>query len=97
MARPEKLPRGITFRRGKYRVRMSYLGVQYEIGQFDRRQDAEKALEIAKEQKAMGVFVPPAKLKQQRKAQRQVEEAQAVKDARTVRDLGEAWLAWLEE
>ena len=97
MARPEKLSRGITFRRGKYRVRMSYLGVHYEIGQFDRRQDAEKALEIAKGQKAMGIFVPLAKLKQQRKAQRQAEEKQAVKDARTVRDLGEAWLAWLEE
>ncbi|WHS35214.1 tyrosine-type recombinase/integrase [Auritidibacter ignavus] len=71
--------------------------MQYELGQFVRQQDAEKALEIAKGQKAMGVFVPPAKLKQQRKQQQQAEEAQAVKDTRTVDELFTSWLEWLKE
>lgn len=91
MAKGKRLPRGITWRKergGQYRVRVTYQGVQHEIGQFDRLAHARAALDVARGQIAAGTFVPPLERRAQWKAARQTKAAAAV----TVRDWSQTWL-----
>ncbi|MFP3471313.1 hypothetical protein R0J90_14830, partial [Micrococcus sp. SIMBA_144] len=45
---------------------------------------------------ARGTFTPPAQRREKIKAERAARQAQADADARTVRELAEAWLTWQE-
>lgn len=85
-----KLPTGITMFRDRYRVRITYEGVQYDVGSWPNLALAKAALQTALMQKATGTFVPPPirrKLAQQR---RQEQKANAV-------TLNEWVMQWLEQ
>src|SRR5690625_4887777 len=69
MTRAQKLPRGISIQEGRYRVRLAVDGTQHSLGMFDTLSDARAALDIAKAEKARGIFVPPAEKRAQLKAE----------------------------
>lgn len=98
MARSSKtLPRGIDrVANGNYRVRIYYEDKQHVIGTFTTLGDAKAAHSIALSEKARGVFVSPGAKRKQRRAEKAAADAAAQLDARTVEDLAEAWLGWLE-
>lgn len=92
-----KLPAGIDQRpSGLYRVRMSYRGRQYAVGNFYTLGDAKAGLAIARGEKARGTFVPPIIRQAKEKAELEAEKLQTERDTKTVQDLAEAWLSWLE-
>lgn len=94
MARTKSLPRGIDEPwPGRYRARMSYEGVQYMIGMYDALTDAKAALAIARGQAARGTFVPPPRLRRERRAERRRLELEAM----TLREWVGIWLAHLED
>lgn len=91
------LPTGITLRpNGQYRVRMSVDGHEYMIGQYHSLGDAKAALDIARGEKARGIFVPPGVKRARRKAKQQAFEIEQKIRTRTIRELAESWLKWLE-
>lgn len=97
MSGPRQLPQGITRNPGgMYRARLSVDGVQHSLGTFTTLGDARAALDIARADKARGQFIPPAQRRAQLKAEREARRVQAAADARTVRELAEAWLSWQE-
>lgn len=91
--RTAALPRGISGRRGAYRVRVSYLGKQYQVGQFTTLGDAKVALTIARSQIVRGTFTSVPKRRRLREEARQREEAEAV----TVSRWADTWLKGLEQ
>ncbi|MCK6096340.1 tyrosine-type recombinase/integrase [Micrococcus sp. EYE_162] len=97
MADRRKLPQGITRNPGgMYRARLGVDGVQHSLGTFATLGDARAALDIARAERARDTFIPPAERRAQLKAEREARRAQAAADARTVRELAEAWLSWQE-
>jgi len=68
--RTAALPRGISGRRGAYRVRVSYLGKQYQVGQFTTLGDAKVALTIARSQIVRGTFTSVPKRRRLREEAR---------------------------
>lgn len=96
----KKLPPGITFRRGRYRVRVQYQGRQHEIGTFRSLTLARLALDKYEAEAVLGTFVSPAdqrrELRRQRaELQRQQEELEATK--MTVAEWSTIWLQSLDE
>lgn len=83
-----KLPRGISMRNGSYRVRICYLGKQYDVGQFESLTVAKAALEQVRIDIVRREFVPPAERRRQIKERLAAEQAANV----TVRDAVETWL-----
>lgn len=95
--RKRKLPRGIDqLPSGFYRARVVFEGKQISIGAFQTIGDAETARAIALTEIARETFVPPAQRRAQHTARKQQAAETAVKDSRTVGDLAEAWLTWLQ-
>jgi integrase len=91
------LPKGINYLGpNRYRVRIYYEGRQHGVGVFKTIGDAKAALAIAQSEKARGTFIPPSEKRANLKAQREAEKLRQQRDEKTVLDLGEAWLAWLE-
>lgn len=98
MNQPKRLPTGVSINPGgKYRARLRRDGILHSLGTFDTLTDARAALDIARGELARGTFVPPAVVRARRKEERAARRAQAAADARTVRDMAEAWLSWQEE
>lgn len=94
MAQSKPLPRGIDMPwPGRYRARISNDGTQYLLGIFDSLTDARAALDIARGQKARGTFVPPPRLRRERRAARRRAELEAL----TLRQWVPIWLAQLED
>lgn len=96
MGRPKlnntNLPKGITKMKDRYRVRISYEGIQYEVGTWENLTHAKAALNTALMQKATGTFVPPAIRKKMAREQRASEKANAV----TFNAWVDQWLELLE-
>lgn len=93
----KKLPQGIDrLPSGTYRARLAVDGYQHTIGTFHTIGDARAALDIARAEKARGTFEPPMEKRRRLKAEREQRRAEAAGDGRTVRELSEAWLSWLE-
>lgn len=94
----KKLPPGIEYMGPqRYRVRVTFEGKQYSLGSsFRTIGDARAAQNIALSEIARDLFVPPSLRRQQLKAQREAEKHLAERDSRTVNDLSDAWLNWLE-
>ena len=91
------LPRGIIMLpNGTYRARMSYRGIQYSIGCYATKGDAEAALAIARGQAARGTFVPPSVLKATQKAEEQRKAEEQAAAAYTVENLARDWLSFLD-
>lgn len=98
MTEKRKLPNGIDLRtNGQYRARISYNGQVYSIGHFYTVADAQAALDIARGEKARGVFVPPPVRRAQAKAKQRETLAEQTSATRTVNELADAWLNWLEQ
>ena len=76
---------------------MSVDGHEYMIGQYHSLGDAKAALDIARGEKARGIFVPPSVKRAQRKAKQQAFEVEQKIQTQTIRELAEAWLKWLED
>lgn len=64
-----RLPRGIVWFRGRYRVRMDHDGKAHSFGVYDTITDAKAALNIARADAARGLLVPPAERRAVGKAQ----------------------------
>ncbi len=93
----KKLPRGISLLpNGTYRARIFVDGIQHSIGAFMTIGDARAALDIARSEKARGTFVPPAEKRRKHKTAAEERKVKAAADARTVRQMFEAWQAWQE-
>ena len=93
----KKLPQGIDrLPSGTYRARLAVDGYQHTIGTFHTIGDARAALDIARAEKARGTFEPPMEKRRRLKAEREQRRAETAGDGRTVRELAEAWLSWLE-
>lgn len=84
---------GITFRRGRYRVRVTYQGRMHEIGTFESLRLAKLAHERYKAEAILGTFVSPA---DQRREQKRLRELNAVRKM-TVSEWSTLWLQGLEE
>ena len=97
MATQKKLPRGIDRNRKGYRARIGVDGIQHTLGTFQTIGDARAALDIARAEKARGIFEPPSIKRARLKAEREERRAQAEADTRTVRELSETWLSWLRD
>lgn len=98
MATKRNLPNGIDLRtNGQYRARISYDGQTYSIGHFYTVADAQAALAIARGEKARGIFVPPPVRRAQIKAQQQQTLAELTNATRTVQEMADSWLDWLEK
>ena len=93
MARPAKLPRGISLHGDRYRVRLSVDGLIHSLGVYDTLTDARAALTLARAEKVRGTFVPPA----QARAERRAMIEQAERDAVTLAQWAEEWLEHLDE
>ena len=97
MGRTGKLPQGIDrLPSGKYRARLVVDGHQHTIGTFHTIGDARAALDISRAEKARGTFEPPMEKRRRLRAERERRRAEAAGEGRTVRELAEAWLLWLE-
>jgi integrase len=97
MSKERKLPNGIDLRtNGQYRARISYNGQTYSIGHFYTVADAQAALDIARGEKARGTFIPPPVRRAQIKAKQKETLAEQTSASRTVTELAESWLSWLE-
>lgn len=98
MTQKRNLPNGIDLRtNGQYRARISYNGQTYSIGHFYTIGDAQAALDIARGEKARGTFIPPPVRRAQIKAKQKETIAEHASATRTVSDLAESWLDWLEK
>lgn len=98
MPQRRKLPQGITQNPGgMYRARLTVDGTQHSLGTFATIGDARAALDIARAEKARGIFEPPPLRRARLKAEREARKAQAATGGRTVRELADAWLSWQED
>lgn len=96
MAEPRKrpkrsthLPRGISLDgEGRYRVRVTFDGRQYECGRYDSLNQAKAANDHFRIEAVKGTFVSPAQRRKNRKEQQQ--------NGVTVRDYATLWLKELE-
>lgn len=88
-----KLPTGIDWWNGRYRVRVYWQYTQVYVGSYESLKDARAALEIARHQVIIGTFVPPAERRRRHKARLAAEKAALV----TVRDFSSTWLDRLED
>lgn len=95
--RPEKLPRGITIYRGRYRVQTTWQGKTITIGTFDTKTLAVHAQEKMKAEKRLGTFVPPAELRRQARERKALEEAQALEEARRAVSVETYAPHWLQQ
>lgn len=97
-SRPQKrkLPQGIDRYGEKFRSRVSYAGVQHLVGYFFTLADAKAALSIARSEIARGTFIPPTEKRRKQREEARRARAQAERDQRTVRELKDDWIAWLE-
>src|SRR5699024_11991063 len=97
-SRPQKrrLPQGIDQYGEKFRARVSYAGVQHLVGYYFTIADAKAALSIARSEIARGTFVPPTEKRRKQREEARLARAQAERDQRTVRELKDEWIAWLE-
>ena len=92
-----KLPPGISVNpSGRYRVRVFTENLTVSLGTFATQTDARAAQSVAYAELARGTFIPPAQRREKIKAEQAARQAQADADARTVRELAEAWLTWQE-
>lgn len=78
--------------RERFRVRVQWEGRQVSVGLYDTLTDARAALDLARGEVAARTFVPPSE-RRKRAHERRQEEA---RDAVTVREWSEQWLARLE-
>lgn len=92
MPRKPVLPTGISMRGKSYRVRVSYMHRQLEIGIFPTLEIARAALNRARIDMIEGRFVPPAERRRMEKARLEAERAAGV----TVREWYERWINELE-
>lgn len=93
-----KLPSGISVNpSGRYRVRVFADNLTVSLGTFATLTDARAAQAVANGELARGTFIPPAQRREKIKAEREARRAQADVDARTVRELADAWLTWQTE
>ncbi|MDN6149636.1 MAG: tyrosine-type recombinase/integrase [Yaniella sp.] len=90
-----KLPRGIDLYDDLYRARLSHAGVQHLVGYFFTVADAEAALANARSEIARGIFVPPVERRRQEREEARRASEQAEKDQRTIHELKDEWLIWL--
>lgn len=98
MAKPGKLPRGINRQpEGTYRARIFIDGKQHSLGCFQTIGDAKAALAIARADKARGTFVSPSERRKKLKASAAQSKVQEQADARTIRQMVEAWQDWQEK
>src|SRR5699024_378606 len=97
-SRPQKrrLPQGIDQYGEKFRARVYYAGVQHLVGSSFTLADAEAGLSIAIREHANGTFVPPTEKRRKQREEARLARAQAERDQRTVRELKDEWIAWLE-
>lgn len=95
----KKLPRGISLMPGGkgYRARIFVDGVQHSIGVFQTIGDARAALDIARSEKARGIFIPPTVKRAERKAAAEARAVKSTAAARTVRQMFDAWIQYLEQ
>ncbi len=97
MATPRKLPRGITLNpSGRYRVKLYAQDREFSLGTFAALADAKAALAVAQGEVARGTFIPPAERRRALKAEAEAASARTAAEARTVRQLADAFLAWKE-
>jgi integrase len=97
MAKKKSLPRGIEqLRSGKYRARIFFEGKQHNLGHFTTVGDAKAALAIGQSEKARGVFIPPSIRRAQQRRDQELARIQQARDEKTVQELGNAWLDWLD-
>ncbi|MCI1962633.1 MAG: site-specific integrase [Ancrocorticia sp.] len=80
-------------RRNMFRVRVSYLGKQYECGEYQSLKLAKIALEKYQAQAILGTFVAPVELKRRARAQRAAAQAQKT----TVGQWSAIWLESLSD
>lgn len=81
---------------GTYRARITHQGKQHLLGYFRTITDARAAVDIARGERARGVFVPPA---QRRREAQDAAAEQARADAAkafTVNELAAEWITWQE-
>lgn len=93
MARAATLPRGISLHGDRYRVRLTVDGEIHSLGVYDTLTDAKAALAIAKAEKVRGTFVPPARVRAERRAEAERIERESV----TLDRWAEQWLGHLRE
>src|SRR5690606_34095324 len=91
MARAATLPRGISLHGDRYRVRLTADGEIHSLGVYDTLTDAKAALAIAKAEKVRGTFVPPARVRAERRAEAERIERESV----TLDRWAEQWLGHL--
>jgi len=84
----EQLRRGIVKDKGTYRVRVTYEGVRYSLGNFDTLASAEAAQDKAKGEIAVKMFVPPNEERATRQQAREARDRGSV----TLRAWSERWL-----
>lgn len=96
MARPPKLPPGISMFRGRYRVRITVDGRQYGAGMYTTASDARAALARYQADAARGVFEPPSVRTKRLKAEREAAKAAEAAENLTLRQWIETWLASME-
>jgi integrase len=90
---PRQIRRGISLdRTGKWRVRVSYQGTQYNVGSYEKYAHAEMALDVARGEIASKTFVPPIVEKKLRKDQKLLDAANRI----TFEQWAERWLNILE-
>lgn len=92
MTKARELPRGISRQEGHYRVRLFVDGRQHSLGMFESLDDARAALDIARSEKARGIFVPPA----EKRAQIKAEAARRRLTSITFGKWAEQWLERME-
>ena len=92
MAKEKKLPVGISRYRGAYRVRITYEGRQYHVGEYHNLTLAKEALNVAWSQKIQGTFIPPL---ERRKLIKAAQEEERKKNF-TVNQWADIWLEALE-
>jgi len=93
----KKYPEGIQpTGSGTLRARIYHNHQNHHLGTFKTIGDAKAALAIARSEIARGIFVPPAERRAQARKQHELQRQQSVSDSRTVADLAETWLTWLQ-
>jgi integrase len=90
--RTQKLPRGISQRGANYRVRVTFEGERYQVGEYPTLALARAALDIARSQVVRGTFEPVPQRWKRHREEREARKAAAT----TVEDWAEQWLTQLE-
>lgn len=82
------LPSGITYKNGRFWLRVMWQGRQVSCGMYDDLEAAEAAKTLYERDVLIGTFEPPAQRRKRLKAEREAEDARSM----TVRQLSEMWL-----